>query len=397
MRLTTASAPAGVATAAYDDASSDGDGGAGGWIRRAGRRAHARLDERLAPASRRKLATAQRHFARFTRRLRGRRVPFRTPRAAGDLKALLHNEWTLVLFTEYLAEQRARRSGRRLAVDTVAEYVGMLKQELSVRWGFAVAGDPQRLPAVVKALRRERPRRNRRQRRGIRRAHLRAAWRACGRLRSDAANAVNDWAAATSAWQAVARGGEVATPRADVRGWRASTRPTRADLSFGETRGRRYAQLMLRPIKRRNGEVGEKVPILFEEGDGGGDDTYAALRRLVRLDPCEPARTAETPLFRTDGRPMTTERLRRTARRIFRACGQRGKVGAHSFRIGGGTDLADQGASKALLAAKGRWASDIAQIYARMTRRAQLAASRAMQSRGGRDMEELFPHFTQGR
>ena len=70
-------------------------------------------------------------------------------------------------------------------------------------------------------------------------------------------------------------------------------------------------------------------------------------------------------------------------------------MGAHSFRIGGATELADQGASQLLLQAKGRWASDIGRIYARMTHRAQLAASRLMQRRGGRDLEEIFPFFAQ--
>ena len=94
---------------------------------------------------------------------------------------------------------------------------------------------------------------------------------------------------------------------------------------------------------------------------------------------------------------MTVESLRRTARSIWAAAGQEGRVGAHSFRIGGATDLADQGASPALLQAKGRWATDIGRIYARMTRRAQLAASEPMQMRGGRDLEELCPGFVQGR
>ena len=45
---------------------------------------------------------------------------------------------------------------------------------------------------------------------------------------------------------------------------------------------------------------------------------------------------------------------------------------------------------------KGRWASNIGRIYARMTRRSQLAASGLMQTARGRDLEELFPGFTQG-
>jgi hypothetical protein len=80
----------------------------------------------------------------------------------------------------------------------------------------------------------------------------------------------------------------------------------------------------------------------------------------------------------------------------MRAAGQKSaEVGAHSFRIGGATELADQGASQLLLQAKGQWASDIGRIYAHMTRRAQLAASRLMQRRGGRDLEELFPAFAE--
>eukprot|EP00966_Prymnesium_polylepis_P273864 6326442-Prymnesium_polylepis.1 len=40
----------------------------------------------------------------------------------------------------------------------------MAKAELSVRYGFAIAGDPQRLPAIIKALRRDRPKTERRER-----------------------------------------------------------------------------------------------------------------------------------------------------------------------------------------------------------------------------------------
>lgn len=71
-------------------------------------------------------------------------------------------------------------------------------------------------------------------------------------------------------------------------------------------------------------------------------------------------------------------------------------VGAHSCKIGGATDLAATGkASPILLQAKGRWASDIGQIYARMTRRCQLlaASEQLMQSAKGRDLEQLFPAF----
>ena len=371
--------------------------------------AWAHMRRRLADSSQPKLRTAMRHLARFQKKVSARRPDlFLVPEYAGAQAALLHNEWSLILFVEWLAVWRNGKRRTPLAVDTIGEYVSMVKQELSVLFGFALAGLPTRLPAVIKGLRRERPKADRRKRRGIRRSHLRAAWSASSTLRSDDRDAVNLWAAATTAWQGLARGAEVAASGAG--GKRSADErnrlPSRADLTFGEAHGRRFAQVMMRPAKRTNGERGEKVPLLFEEGDGAGSDTYAALERMVRLDPVvhRPGASAgdgqraerATPLFRVAGRTLRTERLRRFARQIMRKAGQgTASVGAHSFRIGGATDLADQGASPLLLQAKGRWASDIGRIYARMTRRAQLAASRLMQRRGARDLEELFPSFAQ--
>eukprot|EP00966_Prymnesium_polylepis_P331758 7387334-Prymnesium_polylepis.1 len=117
---------------------------------------------------------------------------------------------------------------------------------------------------------------------------------------------------------------------------------------------------------------------------------------MVEADPCTEGEKASTPLFRISGKRLTVEQLRKFGKKIFEVTGQKGRTGAHGFRIGGATDLAAEGSSTALLQAKGRWASDIGRIYARMTRRAQLAASAAMQRQGrARDMEELFPGFTQ--
>ena len=70
--------------------------------------------------------------------------------------------------------------------------------------------------------------------------------------------------------------------------------------------------------------------------------------------------------------------------------------GAHSARVGGATDLAASGkASRLLLQAKGRWGSDIGAIYARMTRRSQIAAVDLMYDAKGRDLEEILPDFAQ--
>ena len=147
-------------------------------------------------------------------------------------------------------------------------------------------------------------------------------------------------------------------------------------------------------------------------GRGSASDTYAALARLVEHDPVPQELQATTPLFRRrverrgggGGAPAvrhtTVPQMRETVRRFAQAAGVHAYVkahwGAHSCRIGGATDLASTGkASQLLLLAKGRWASGIGAIYARLTQRSLLAASRLMQKARGRDLKEIIPSFVQ--
>jgi len=141
-----------------------------------------------------------------------------------------------------------------------------------------------------------------------------------------------------------------------------------------------------------------KVPQYIAEFDGGGADAYAALQRLFEFDPVPDGAKATTPLFRrwtTQGTAThaTVAWMRALVRLRVRQLGYTNPFewGAHSCRIGGATDLTSTGhVSPLLLQAKGRWASDIGQIYSRMTRRAQLAASELMYAAKGRDLEELL-------
>ena len=148
-----------------------------------------------------------------------------------------------------------------------------------------------------------------------------------------------------------------------------------------------------------------KVPQYINEADGSGADVYMLLRRMVDADPVPASAAASTPLFRVKARTERTRRFIKVAQmpKFVRDCA--GAIGyrdcrlwgAHSGRIGGATDLASTGkASELLLKAKGRWASDIRKMYARMTRRSQLAASRRMHEARGRDLEDVHPGFTQG-
>ena len=226
----------------------------------------------------------------------------------------------------------------------------------------------------------------RRKRRGIRHRHLRKAWRTIAATRRLSFAQLNKWAALTTSRHVLARGGELAGV-------------TRKDLTFHvSSSGKRYAILILRPLKKRCGQAQPKIPQLIAEFEGGKDAcAYAALRRLAEADIWREAQ-AETPLFRSHtGKAMTTGYYRATVRELAAALGINPRlVGAQSTRIGGATDLAGSGrASQLLLQAKGRWSSDIGKIYARMTRRSQIAVSNLMYECKGRDLEEILPEFTQ--
>ena len=197
-------------------------------------------------------------------------------------------------------------------------------------------------------------------------------------------------AAVSVAWQALARPGEVAPGAA----WEPGRCCTRADLQHrGHGRGAHYV-LWLAPLKKRSVE---KVPIIFARGGGGASDTYDMLRRLEKYAPVPSSEQARTPLFGSRRGAMGRGEFVATVRMVADMAGQQGeKFHGHSARIGGATDLADVNASPLWVQGKGRWAGDIGRIYTRLTRRSQLAASRAMMcGKRGRDLEEIFPSYVQ--
>ena len=199
---------------------------------------------------------------------------------------------------------------------------------------------------------------------------------------------MNEWAAVTTARHVLARGGELETIM-------------RKDLTFhrvGQSQ-RRYAILWVRPLKKRAGQAQPKVPQLVGEcTSAGGASAYSALARLAEAPFWQDCDPAKTPLFRSKPtRAITTSYFRAVVRKLTKLLKFDPKqFGAQSARIGGATDLAATGkASQLLLQAKGRWSSDIGKIYARMTRKAQLAVSDMMYESSSKDLEEILPEFVQ--
>lgn len=406
-----------------------------GLLARLDEEVHAALRAAYAPRSKGPLATAARAFAAWAARVPGREL-FVMPTVRGEIAAEAHNEWTLCLWAWHEGQRISEVTGRKLKAGTIESRVSLLKGLLSHRYGFQIAGEAPRLRSLLKLRRESDPQHGvRRKRRGLRRRHLRKLWRSNARVRANTFTALNEWAATTTAWHVLARGGELkGVRRSDLQFGvvhafgpnkphaactRMARRPTRRRGAWQDSRGRRYACIWLAPLKKRGASTA-KVPQYILEQPGEDWEPYAALRRLADA-PIWP--DGDTWLFRASpSTPITTVRAapapthsaatanRRPAPRAcpqgkFRALMKRNatalgynpkEFGAHSPRIGGATDIESTGAaSQLLLQAKGRWQSDIGRIYARMTRRAHLAASALMHRAKGRDLEELLPTFTE--
>lgn len=285
---------------------------------------------------------------------------------------------------------------------TIESYVTMLKGHLNFSYEFELMDRAPRLKGLLKDLKANEPSiLQRRKRRGLRRRHLARMWRRLPEARGTSANEVNDQALLVVAWHVLARGGELAPA---AKGWSAELHPTRADVTFSQSaRHGRYAVLQIRPLKKKGRGIAPKIPQIISEHDGGGSDAFAALERLFKFDGVQKELLASTPLFRREQAGgerthMTVSMMRKLVKERMRQLGyeQSAHWGAHSCRIGGATDLAAAGnTSPLLLQAKGRWAGDIGRIYARMTRRGQIAASKLMQKAKGKDLEEIFGDFAQ--
>ena len=73
------------------------------------------------------------------------------------------------------------------------------------------------------------------------------------------------------------------------------------------------------------------------------------------------------------------------------------EVGGKAFRVGGATDMRDVhgGHAQLLIKERGRWASDVAQLYQRALLSAQLDSSAGMAAAESRDLEEALTGWTQ--
>ena len=94
----------------------------------------------------------------------------------------------------------------------------------------------------------------------------------------------------------------------------------------------------------------------------------------------------------------TTEDSRKLFKRIAEAAGvDPASVGGKACRIGGSTDAKDRTGEvgKAIIKRRGRWASDVAEVYQRELLGEQLDLSAALGDAVGEDLESLCEGWAQ--
>ena len=351
-----------------------------------------------------------------------RRHPiFRPLEYSGDIDAMVYNQETLDMFSEYIRRRGSRVAGRQggdpVKSDTVATYVAVIKKLRTHEVHHAITDPSVNVvaPSAHKRMRQlDGPAGERRLSLGLRARHLRAA----AELGFDRTSkrGVMEWGAALTAHNLLCRGGEVCvcgTAELDVErdltlgaiefkepGEVSDNLPwlTAEFVPIKDTEARRRSAVM--PVRRR------------AAGGGLGDDpmdTYDAivLAMAARLGRMPPARgrvegpEADLPLFvGPRGKPWGTADTRRLARRIASTLPEMDEAlfGAKSFRIGGATDyraVYGPEAAERMIKQRGRWWSDIHALYQRALAAEHLQGSAAIGDARGAELEALCKGWAQ--
>ena len=356
-----------------------------------------------------RLATALEWFKDF--RTATGIVPFVDPAThAGKI----YNQRTLELFAEYIRASGSRqrgRAGQLVSSDTIGSYVSAIKTATSraQRQQITTPEHNILLPLLLKQMRREQPPdgsdASRALKLGFRARHLRQI--AEQGFDRSSRRGVELWAAATLAHNLLLRGGELG--RSSKRAWDHTRGLTLASFVFCEPCAEsawcawllaiivaikdtfaRHKPMRI-PIRRR--ATWEAQPEL------GADplDTYDAvlLAWRERAKEVSPHDYDTAPFFTTadNSSAWTTEDSKNLARSMGLRLGMEPRhLGGKSFRIGGATDMREAlgEGSKETIKQRGRWATDVAEVYQRALIKSHLDASVAMGSaQASRDLEEF--------
>jgi hypothetical protein len=252
---------------------------------------------------------------------------------------------------------------RGISVRSAANYWSATQGWHAREHGVKIGGGIkfERLPQMLKGLRRALGDPERAVRRGIAPQALRKAMDLC--LNPDDPDDANVRAALATALQGLLRSAEFAVDPGKI--WDHKRMISRADIV--ELTSERMT-LMIAPCKDSQRLCGKTCALVI---GGGGQyiDAVAEVRNMLRVDPLLPGQdAAKVPLFRRAGsiEPLRTNRVLNVTRQLMIAIGENpAQFGTHSYRIGGATALFAAGADETVIRTMGRWSSDIHQLYVR--------------------------------
>ena len=271
---------------------------------------------------------------------------------ATPLWAKLEDEWLAMRFVCALVQERG------ITPNSAYQYFCMVQGWHGREHGVKLAGGLklERLPQMLKGLKRIVGAVPRPLRRGVTPANLKAAMDAMLDPR-DPTHA-NLRAALATALQGLLRSAEYAAKGGKVDKFTLM----RADIvSLNKLR----MVLMMHPCKNMHHLSGKTCPLVIG-GGGACVDAVAEMLNLFSVDPHSDPHS--TPLFREPktGKPISYATVNSLVKEMMlRVEGSSEGFSTHSLRIGGATALFAAGASETVIRTMGRWSSDIHRLYVR--------------------------------
>ena len=274
---------------------------------------------------------------------------------------VLFMDFTLWLYFE-------KPSGRALSVASISKYISQIHAYLEREHGCLATGgmDRVRLRALIKGLRRVYGQPPKRLRYGVRTQDLA---RAMAESLGGGSPLELMWRALLSVgFCGLMRGAELAV--LDGTDFDEIQDLTLADITFGVDSGVFVVRTMMRPVKNAKILRGKTFALVLA-GGGSLIDPVEALREhwAVAAAAVPESEWASTPLFSSGGQPLHVRDVRRMVKALMASIGADPRMfGAHSLRIGGATAALAGGVEPSVIRVCGRWSSDIAELYMRLTR-----------------------------
>ena len=263
----------------------------------------------------------------------------------------LEEEWLAMRFVYALVEERG------VSAETARQYFSSVQGWHAREHGIKLAGGLklERLPQMLKGLKRIVGEQPRAVRRGIAPQALRKAMDML--LDPNVPAHANVRAALATALQGLLRSAEFC----GTKGALMLTRSDIAQISDSQM------VIMMHPCKNMHHVGGKTCPLVIGAG-GKHVDAVWEVRNMLRVDPHRAEMAATTPLFRDPdtNKPLSYEFVLGITKRLMEAIGEDpSQFGTHSYRIGGATALYAAGANETVIRTMGRWSSDLHRLYVR--------------------------------